>query len=424
MAVPSLSPGPAIGAGGYLGAIGRAILEMHFASLGAYILTVSMIFGGLLLSTDYWLIRLTAWIVGKSTHGFGRGIMQVSTAYAQKLGKRRSDLDDFAGDEAGEKLPIRMSGRPADEQDDEEQDEKRTKRTEGEETEASGRQEGPGIARGHQSAEDQGPPRRCSRNWTNRTWAQTVRLRTAVARFAVGRRDGPFRGAGEGGPPQGENPGKDLCRLRLQHPRGGNPDRAGHRPVRGGTGGRSAAEQDHRPGRRSGHRPARAQRAHRGPAAGQEHRGHRSAQQRAANRPPPRSDGRVRRQGPEDADSRLPGQGRGGHSAGGRSDHAAAPAHRRPHGHGQERLPELDHRLDADDPPARRSPHVDDRPEDGRAQPLQLPAAPDAPGGDRHAEGRGDLGLGGREDGGAIPPAGPRRACATSASTTSWAKRN
>ena len=32
---------------------------------------------------------------------------------------------------------------------------------------------------------------------------------------------------------------------------------------------------------------------------------------------------------------------------------AAAPADRRPHRHGQERVPELDHRLDADDPPAR-----------------------------------------------------------------------
>ena len=53
----------------------------------------------------------------------------------------------------------------------------------------------------------------------------------------------------------------------------------------------------HRPGRRPGHRPARAQRAHRGPAAGQEHRRRRSAQQRAADRPPPRGDGRGRRPG-------------------------------------------------------------------------------------------------------------------------------
>ncbi len=44
----------------------------------------------------------------------------------------------------------------------------------------------------------------------------------------------------------------------------------------------------------------------------------------AADRPPPRSDGRGQRQGPEDADSRLPGQGRGRQPAGGRPDHAAA----------------------------------------------------------------------------------------------------
>ncbi len=119
LAVPGLSPGPVIGAGGYLGAIGRALLEMHFASLGAYILAVSMIFGGLLLSTDYWLIRLAAWIVGKSTHGFGRGVMQVGTAYAQKLGKRRSDLDDFTVATEDGRVAIRMSGRPADDQDDE-----------------------------------------------------------------------------------------------------------------------------------------------------------------------------------------------------------------------------------------------------------------------------------------------------------------
>ena len=90
----------------------------------------------------------------------------------------------------------------------------------------------------------------------------------------------------------------------------------------------------------------------------------------------------------------------------------AAPADRRPHGHGQERLPELDHRLDADDPPARRGPHAADRPEDGRAEPLQAAAAPDAPGRHRHAQGRGDPGLGRREDGGAVSAAGPGRRAA------------
>jgi DNA segregation ATPase FtsK/SpoIIIE, S-DNA-T family len=116
LAVPSLSPGPVIGAGGYLGAIGRAVLEMHFASLGSYILAVSMVLGGLLLATDYWLIRLSAWIVGKSTRVFGRGVVHVGAAYAQKLGGRRSDLDDLVPDKDEAKLAVRMSGRPADEE--------------------------------------------------------------------------------------------------------------------------------------------------------------------------------------------------------------------------------------------------------------------------------------------------------------------
>ena len=49
LAVPGLSPGPVIGAGGYLGATGKGLLQTQFASVGTYILTVSMILGGLLL---------------------------------------------------------------------------------------------------------------------------------------------------------------------------------------------------------------------------------------------------------------------------------------------------------------------------------------------------------------------------------------
>ena len=189
-------------------------------------------------------------------------------------------------------------------------------------------------------------------------------------------------------------------------------DRAGHRPVRGRTGSRPAAVEDHQPGRRPGHRPARAERAHRGADSRQEHGRHRSAQRRAAAGPPARSDRRGQRQGPEDADPDLPGQGRVRQADGRRPDDAAALADRRPHGHGQERVPELDHRLDADDAPARRSADADDRPEDGRTEPLQDAAAPDAPGGDRHAQGRGDSGLGRREDGRALCAAGPGRRAA------------
>src|SRR5688572_22618722 len=45
--IPQWSPGPVIGAGGYVGAIGRAWLESHFALAGSLILLLSAIVGGL-----------------------------------------------------------------------------------------------------------------------------------------------------------------------------------------------------------------------------------------------------------------------------------------------------------------------------------------------------------------------------------------
>jgi S-DNA-T family DNA segregation ATPase FtsK/SpoIIIE len=61
MVLPTLSPGPVIGPGGYLGALGRGWLETNFATTGGLILTVSVILGGLLMCTDYLLIRAAAW---------------------------------------------------------------------------------------------------------------------------------------------------------------------------------------------------------------------------------------------------------------------------------------------------------------------------------------------------------------------------
>ena len=87
MAVPGLSPGPVIGAGGYLGAAGRGLLEAHFASVGAYILTLSVILCGLLLCTDYLLLQAGgAWLLRGPALGLGRGLLHVLAAYAQRLG--------------------------------------------------------------------------------------------------------------------------------------------------------------------------------------------------------------------------------------------------------------------------------------------------------------------------------------------------
>ncbi len=130
MALPGLSPGPVIGAGGYLGVMVKTLLQTQFANLGAYIFAVSMVAGGLLLATDYALVRLLVWTIGRATRGFGRGVLQVGTAYAQRLGGRRSDLDGFDGDGRhtacadyiGDGPAVRMSGRPAgDQQDDDDQ---------------------------------------------------------------------------------------------------------------------------------------------------------------------------------------------------------------------------------------------------------------------------------------------------------------
>jgi S-DNA-T family DNA segregation ATPase FtsK/SpoIIIE len=119
MAVPQLSPGPVIGAGGYLGAAGRGLLEMNFATVGAYIFTISLIFGGLLLSTDYLLIQIVTLIVGKPAQGLGQGMLQVGAAAAKRL-RRKSDLDGYEPAEGaaggGAKiLSVRVKGRPGEE---------------------------------------------------------------------------------------------------------------------------------------------------------------------------------------------------------------------------------------------------------------------------------------------------------------------
>ena len=130
MALPELSPGPVIGSGGYLGAAGRGFLEVNFATVGAYILVVSLILGGLLLCTDYMLIRILASSIGLPVKGVGRGVRRVGTAYSGRQRKRRSDLDqaeeDVEEEEEEEEPAVRIAGRPADdetENDEEEQEE-------------------------------------------------------------------------------------------------------------------------------------------------------------------------------------------------------------------------------------------------------------------------------------------------------------
>lgn len=52
-----------IGAGGYLGAMTSTWLNEHFAVAGSFILTLTLLIAGLLLSTDYVFVRAVAWML-------------------------------------------------------------------------------------------------------------------------------------------------------------------------------------------------------------------------------------------------------------------------------------------------------------------------------------------------------------------------
>ncbi len=105
MTIGEFSTGPVIGPGGYLGAMGHRLLEGNFAAAGAYLLTVSVIVGGLLLCTDYALLRGSAWIVRVSAGGLGRPCGRALRVWAARrrhgrtITSRRgtSDIDEPHG---------------------------------------------------------------------------------------------------------------------------------------------------------------------------------------------------------------------------------------------------------------------------------------------------------------------------------------
>ena len=93
MAFPQWTPGPLVGAGGYLGALGRAWLETRFASAGAFIFALCVLAAGLLLCTDYWLLT-AATVTGKVT---GKSLAR-ATAYAG-VTRVKTDLEDTFADD-------------------------------------------------------------------------------------------------------------------------------------------------------------------------------------------------------------------------------------------------------------------------------------------------------------------------------------
>jgi DNA segregation ATPase FtsK/SpoIIIE, S-DNA-T family len=96
LAVPNWTPGPVVGSGGIVGALGRGLLEMHFAQAGAFIFTLSVLAAGLLLATDYHLLRFAAATTSVSGRSLAR-LGQLGQAATTGKGKRqrvKTDLED------------------------------------------------------------------------------------------------------------------------------------------------------------------------------------------------------------------------------------------------------------------------------------------------------------------------------------------
>ncbi|HQU43180.1 MAG TPA: DNA translocase FtsK [Pirellulales bacterium] len=115
MAVPQFSPGPVIGAGGYLGATLYGLLAAHVATAGSFVLAFSLMVAGWLLATDYLLLRLSGWLVAIPARSVGRAFGGIGGSNAQRRSKVRNDLNGPAkpADDEDDGPPIRIAGKPA-----------------------------------------------------------------------------------------------------------------------------------------------------------------------------------------------------------------------------------------------------------------------------------------------------------------------
>jgi S-DNA-T family DNA segregation ATPase FtsK/SpoIIIE len=113
MALGDLWPGPVIGAGGYLGAAGRGWLEMHFARAGAYILVGCALFGGLLLCTDYLLLRILSWSLGVPAASATRRMFSSRDDRSKKpeTAKAKAKRTDVATDDDEDLATVRIRGK-------------------------------------------------------------------------------------------------------------------------------------------------------------------------------------------------------------------------------------------------------------------------------------------------------------------------
>jgi S-DNA-T family DNA segregation ATPase FtsK/SpoIIIE len=123
LTIPLVTPGPVYGSGGMLGAMTHAVLTGSFATTGGLIIGLSMVFGGMMLATDYMLIGITTTSLKYIVKTFDL-LLVSSTRYLwqhRPTGLPRGhgkvldviDVDDLSGfeDDTIDALSVRISGR-------------------------------------------------------------------------------------------------------------------------------------------------------------------------------------------------------------------------------------------------------------------------------------------------------------------------
>ncbi|CAN0474266.1 unnamed protein product, partial [Hapterophycus canaliculatus] len=94
MTTVQLNNMPVVGNGGYLGAMGSTFLLQHFHPVGSWILTLSVLAVGLLLTTDYMLVYAGRKMVVGGANVSRRGIARAAGVMPVTLKRRRQPFSD------------------------------------------------------------------------------------------------------------------------------------------------------------------------------------------------------------------------------------------------------------------------------------------------------------------------------------------
>ena len=131
LAAPGFSPGPVIGPGGYLGALGKSILEMQFATIGGLILAGSVTLGGLILATDDAILRAAIFVLGL-VRLKPRGAAAAVNSKTPASKRSKTDLDEVSIG-GTESVPVRMHGKTIEKLPEPEADDEASEEEDGEE---------------------------------------------------------------------------------------------------------------------------------------------------------------------------------------------------------------------------------------------------------------------------------------------------